>query len=193
MGCNSSNIQQFDESNISNELSQVDLTHFYDFTNDESHFKGLSGNYLVSSIYDGDTITILMPLSLEVYQFENIDVNNNQSNFNNYDYKINKTPVKKRQVKIYKIKIRVYGIDAYEIKPRKNIPDRENHINKAKEGKKILEDLILNKIVNVKFSNDTDKYGRTIANIFYQDKNIAEYLFEKKLVVSYYGGTKTLL
>lgn len=187
MGCTNSNIQEINESNqqnelnISNELSKVNLQEIYDFTNDESHFKELSGNYLVFSVYDGDTITILMPLSLEVYQFKN---DNNKQ--------IDKVPIKKRQIKICKVKIRVYGIDAYEIKPRKNISDRENHINKAKEAKKLLENLILNKIVHVKFSNSTDKYGRTIAEIFYQDKNIAEFLFEKGLAVNYFGGTKTL-
>ena len=109
MGCTNSNIQEINESNqqnelnISNELSKVNLQEIYDFTNDESHFKELSGNYLVFSVYDGDTITILMPLSLEVYQFKN---DNNKQ--------IDKVPIKKRQIKICKVKIRVYGIDAYE-------------------------------------------------------------------------------
>ena len=47
-----------------------------------------------------------------------------------------------------KHKLRLNGIDTPELKPKKDIENREDEIEKAKDAKEFLSNQILNKIVN---------------------------------------------
>ena len=147
-----------------------------------TRFCGKSGHYLVTSVYDGDTITIVVPVVFKVYSFnENKNsVNLNSSKENN-------------NITFLETSVRILEIDTYEIKPKGNIPNREEHIEKAKQGKQFVENLILNKHVYVEFSDKKfDPYGRPLAIVYYENKKILDMLIEKGLGVSYHGGKKTL-
>jgi len=67
--------------------------------------------------------------------------------------------------KIFKFKVRMLGYDSPEMKPRLNIPNREQEIQAAKKAKKYIEDLVLNKKVLVEFSK-YDKYGRPLCKLY---------------------------
>jgi len=90
---------------------------------------------------------------------------------------------------INKVKARLYGIDTPELKPLLNTPNRDVIIEKAIKSKNKLIDLIDNKIVDIECKG-TDKYGRLLVIIKYNDININEYLVENKYAVRYFGGTK---
>tara|TARA_B110000208_G_C11786240_1_gene435736 strand:- start:186 stop:647 length:462 start_codon:yes stop_codon:yes gene_type:complete len=103
--------------------------------------------------------------------------------------------------KIFKHKVRMYGYDTPELKPRKNIPNRNKIIENAKYTKKILEELILNKIVVIRIERPTwDKYGRLLGTIFTKLKwgmTMRAYTFDVNAfmlsigsVNEYFGGTK---
>tara|TARA_B100000925_G_scaffold284021_1_gene258517 strand:+ start:2415 stop:2903 length:489 start_codon:yes stop_codon:yes gene_type:complete len=78
--------------------------------------------------------------------------------------------------KLYRFNIRMLGYDSPEMKPSLNKPNRESEIIAAKSAKKFLEDLILNKIVNVRFY-EFDKYGRPLCEIY-------TYISDKKCLFS---------
>ncbi len=85
---------------------------------------------------------------------------------------------------LYKWSVRLYGIDCPEIKGKN---EEEKEI--AQIAKKEVEKLCLNK--NIKLENvNLDKYGRILANVLIDDINISNFLINKKLAVSYDGGTK---
>jgi len=141
---------------------------------------GIEGKFYVESVYDGDTITILVPIQTHIYNM----IGSNSVNFDSDSNKSNK-------IYFNKIRLRLLGIDTPEIKPRKDIPDRDNHIAKAKEAKEFLSNQILNKIINVKFMSN-DKYGRPLANLYQNNININELMIEKGYAKKYDGGTKDM-
>lgn len=87
---------------------------------------------------------------------------------------------------IYRFNVRLSGIDTPEIKSK-----NKNEKEKAKIVRDNLSDLILNKIVYVK-NIKTEKYGRLLANVFYGDIDISEWLLEKSFALKYNGGTKQI-
>jgi endonuclease YncB( thermonuclease family) len=90
-------------------------------------------------------------------------------------------------------KFRLYGIDTPELKPLKNISNRNEIIEKAKEAKLYLEKLVLNKIVYIRFKNE-EKYGRLMGNIYFtkseNQKSINQKMIDSGLAVEYYGQKK---
>jgi len=85
---------------------------------------------------------------------------------------------------IYRWNLRIYGIDC---------PEMRSHDEKEKEialiAKKTIEEEILYKKVilkNVKY----DKYGRLLANVFYNNADISQMMIDKKLAVPYFGKKK---
>lgn len=90
-------------------------------------------------------------------------------------------------------KFRLYGIDTPELKPLKNISNRNEIIEKAKEAKLYLETLVLNKIVYIRFKNE-EKYGRLMGNIYFtkseNQKSINQMMIDSGLAVEYYGQKK---
>ncbi len=103
--------------------------------------------------------------------------------------------------KIYQYKVRMYGYDSPEMKPRLNISNRDEIIQKAHKAKKVLSELILNKIVVVEIQKKSwDKYGRLLGIIYTSinhgltmksyNLNINEYMVDNGHGYRYYGGTK---
>jgi endonuclease YncB( thermonuclease family) len=140
--------------------------------------ENISGNFYVESVYDGDTITILVPLKTHIYNMtssDQIDVSSDT----------NKTNI----VYFNKIRLRLFGIDTPEIKPKKDIPNRDVHISKAKEARDFLSTLILNKIIKVEFLQN-DKYGRPLAKIYHNNICLNNLMIEKEYAKKYDGGAK---
>lgn len=65
---------------------------------------------------------------------------------------------------------RMIGYDSPEIKPRKDIQNRNLHITAAKHVKEFLRNKLLNQIVWVKFSHE-EKYGRLMGDIYMINPN----------------------
>lgn len=102
--------------------------------------------------------------------------------------------------KTIKFNCRMLGYDSPEMKPLLKVENREAIITKAKQAKEFLSDLILNKIVDVKFSG-FDKYGRALTNIYINDPDSTRIFCANKMDVntlmirkghgySYMGGKK---
>ena len=105
------------------------------------NLENIIGKFYVESIYDGDTITLLVPMQINIYDMINKD---------NFDIKSNKNL--NNSINYYKIKVRLLGIDTPEIKPKKDLENREEHIKKAYNARDYLSNLILNKIIKVEFT-----------------------------------------
>ena len=99
-----------------------------------------------------------------------------------------------------KFNCRMLGYDSPEIKPSLKLKNRDNIIIKAKSARDYLSDLILNKIVDIKFSG-FDKYGRALTTIFIDDPDSSRILCANKMEIntlmirkghgySYMGGKK---
>ena len=65
---------------------------------------------------------------------------------------------------------RMIGYDSPEIKPRKDMQNRNLHITAAKYVKEFLKNKLLNQIVWVKFSQE-EKYGRLMGNMYLINPN----------------------
>ncbi len=106
---------------------------------------------------------------------------------------------------IIKINCRTLGYDSHEMKPRLNIPNREEHIKKAKEArKKFIELTTTNNGLIYIDCKKYDKYGRVLVDV-YIDKNsyihsqnksvkdtINNIMIKEGHGVPYQGGKKTL-
>lgn len=88
--------------------------------------------------------------------------------------------------KITKTNLRLLGIDAPELHSKVTV-ERELCL----KGKAFLDELILDKIIDVEFKG-MDKYGgRYLADIFINKKKVNDLLIDKKFVRKYDGGKKT--
>lgn len=148
---------------------------------------GIRGNFYVKSVYDGDTIVILVPMIIRV--FSNISkelvepiepISNQLDQLDQLD-----------QIYNYEIRLRLLGIDTPELKPLKSIPNREEHIKKANEAKNFLSQQILDKIVTIEFK-ENDKYGRPLGSIYLNNINLNNLMIEKGYAKKYSGGTKDI-
>ena len=141
---------------------------------------GVKGNFYVESVYDGDTITILLPINMHIYNMcssEQIDTSSD-SNSSNITY-------------LHKVRLRLLGIDTPEMKPSKDLPNRQVHIEKAKAAKEFLSGLVLNKVIRVEFLSN-DKYGRPLCKIYSDSdtQSINDLMVSKGFAKKYDGGTK---
>lgn len=142
------------------------------------NLENIKGDFYVESVYDGDTITILVPIKMHIYDMTSetsisFESDNNKSN----------------TIYFNRIKLRLYGINAPEIKPLNNIPNRNEHIKLAIDAKKYLSAQILNKIVRVEFLTN-DKYGRPLGKIYLNKICLNDLMIEKGYAKNYNGGTK---
>ncbi len=176
--------------NIQNEKSIDDLSSESSESLDKTNHKkfnldNLKGKYYVKSVYDGDTVTILIPMCISQYEFKQEDKLPIEKT--NIDLKSDTNPNKK--IYYWEVRVRIYGIDTPEMKPSKNLPNREAHIKKAHEAKDFLSSIVLNKVIYCEFMQN-DKYGRPLVKIFHNNKNISEIMIEKGHAKPYDGGTK---
>lgn len=92
-----------------------------------------------------------------------------------------------------KHKLRMYGYDSPEMKPRLDVANRENEIEKAKVAKKYLSDIVLNNIIEFE-SMGFDKYGRLLGKAYqlnYCSKvELNQLMIDQGYGYPYYGGTK---
>ncbi len=145
--------------------------------------ENVRGKFYVESVYDGDTITILVPTKLSIYDMNSVNTIDLDSNTNPTD-----------KIVLNKIRVRLYGIDTPELKPKKDLPNREEHIAKAKEAKEFLSGIILNKIIKISFLSN-DKYGRPLVKL-YKDEDgsneicLNDLMIKKGYAKKYDGGTK---
>jgi endonuclease YncB( thermonuclease family) len=148
------------------------------------NLENICGDFLVDSVYDGDTITIIVPTKLYIYNMvslNTLDINSNNSNNPN-------------KITLNKVKVRLLGIDTPELKPSKNLPNREEHILKAKEARDFLSNTILKKVIRVEFLHN-DKYGRPLVKLFIKDEYnnliyVNNLMVIKGFAKEYDGGTK---
>jgi endonuclease YncB( thermonuclease family) len=161
----------------------VDTEKYYKFD-----LENIKGNFYVESVYDGDTITILVPTKLSIF---------NMGSANTIDLNSNTNPSEK--IVLNKIRVRLFGIDTPELKPKKNLPNRDEHIAKAKEAKDYLSGLILKKIIKVSFLSN-DKYGRPLVKLYINQITsnkitsdeicLNDLMITKGYAKKYDGGTK---
>ncbi len=85
---------------------------------------------------------------------------------------------------LYRFSVRLNGIDCPEIKGK---DEHEKHC--AQIAKQEMSNLILNKVVTLK-NVQTEKYGRILADVYIGDLQLNKHMIEKRLAVSYDGGTK---
>ena len=100
----------------------------------------------------------------------------------------------KHDDKYQKFSIRMYSYDTPELRPSKNIPQKERllEIKKAKEAKKRLQELILDKLVYLECKG-FDKYGRIlgIVKLSLDDKkSVNDMMVEEGFGKLYFGGSK---
>ena len=85
----------------------------------------------------------------------------------------------------YKFKVRVFGVDTPELKPLKNISNRDNIIKLAKEAKDFTSEKVLNKEITLELKGK-EKFGRLLAEVFYSDEG-KKYLLSEELLKGGYG------
>ena len=92
-----------------------------------------------------------------------------------------------------KHKLRMYGYDSPEMKPKLDLPNRDQEISKAKQAKKYLSDLVLNKILKFE-SMGYDKYGRLLGKLYIVNncskQEINQLMIDLGHGYPYYGGSK---
>ena len=89
---------------------------------------------------------------------------------------------------LFKFSVRLNGIDCPEMKSGKSSDKTEYDI--AVKAKTHLCE-IHNKIVNLKNVN-LDKYGRLLADVYYENRHLNKEMIDNRLAVSYCGGTKKI-
>ena len=93
---------------------------------------------------------------------------------------------------IHRFNVRLDGYDSPELKSTNLIEE-----SYAKVSKKVLSELIMDKIVLLKCS-DFDKYGRILGRIYINNTSnnelleVNEYMIQSKLGYPYYGGNKEM-
>ena len=93
-----------------------------------------------------------------------------------------------------KLNFRLFGYDSPEMKPSRNLNDREKIKKKALNAKNFLADQIGDQVVWAQIRG-FDKYGRVLADFykknFSQSIHINSLMIEKKHGVPYFGGKKS--
>ena len=85
---------------------------------------------------------------------------------------------------LYRLSVRLDGIDTPEIKSKS-----EDEKTCAKEARDAVAELILNKEIQLK-NVKSEKYGRILADVYFGEIHINQWLIEKRMAVKYDGGTK---
>lgn len=118
------------------DYSQIDLNEIDSFS-----LNGLETWMYVYNVVDGDTVDVA--------------------------FKIDKLKIGNCNMKntISKVRLRLYGINTPELKPRKNIENRDEIIIKANKAKQRVEELILHKEILVKCYKNGN-FGRTLATLY---------------------------
>ena len=87
---------------------------------------------------------------------------------------------------LFKFSVRLNGIDCPEMKSGKSLDKTEHDV--AVIAKSFLSELN-NKIVALR-NVGLDKYGRLLADVYFQERHLNKEMLDKRLAVKYDGGTK---
>lgn len=85
---------------------------------------------------------------------------------------------------VYRFQVRLSNIDCPEIKGKTDEEKQIAHLAKTE-----METWVLHKYVELR-NISTEKYGRILAEVYIDNKNMNEHMIEKRLAVRYDGGTK---
>jgi micrococcal nuclease len=85
---------------------------------------------------------------------------------------------------IYRFSVRLRSIDSPEIKG-----ESEQECIQAIKSRDALHDLIFGKIIELK-NNGKEKYGRLLADIYYNDIHVNRWMVDQGYAVKYDGGKK---
>jgi endonuclease YncB( thermonuclease family) len=85
---------------------------------------------------------------------------------------------------LYRFSVRLAGIDSPEMKGKST----EEKVA-AKLSQKALEEIILNKNVTIK-NVKTEKYGRLLADVYYENIHLNKWMLDNNYAIPYNGGTK---
>jgi len=85
---------------------------------------------------------------------------------------------------VYRFQVRLSNIDCPEIKGKTDEEKQIAHLAKTE-----METWVLHKYVELR-NVSTEKYGRILAEVYIENKNMNEHMIEKRLAVRYDGGTK---
>jgi endonuclease YncB( thermonuclease family) len=85
--------------------------------------------------------------------------------------------------KAYRFSVRMRGIDCHEMKGP--------HADKAKLARDELIALIFHKVVALK-NVGYDKYGRILAEVYFNDIHVNAWMLQKEYAVPYFGGKRTV-
>ena len=86
---------------------------------------------------------------------------------------------------VYRFSVRLAGIDSPEIKGSTLV---EKAL--AKKSRDALNAIIFGKIVYLR-NVGTEKYGRLLADVYYENTHINQWMLDNKYAIPYDGGTKT--
>lgn len=84
----------------------------------------------------------------------------------------------------YRFSVRLNGIDCPEMRSKD-----DNETICAKKARDLLSDKILHKIVTLE-NVETEKYGRILADVIYNNEPVTKCLLDNNLAVEYHGGRK---
>ena len=87
---------------------------------------------------------------------------------------------------LFKFSVRLNGIDCPEMKSGKSLDKTEKDI--AIIAKSFLTE-INNQVVTLR-NVGLDKYGRLLADVYFQERHLNKEMIDKRLAVKYDGGTK---
>tara|TARA_Y100000590_G_scaffold67132_1_gene72810 strand:- start:111 stop:659 length:549 start_codon:yes stop_codon:yes gene_type:complete len=90
-----------------------------------------------------------------------------------------------RNSPLYRFSVRLNGIDTPELKGGKNEQEKEVAIL----ARDWLSSQILNKDIELR-EVQTEKYGRLLAEVWFNKKNMNQEMIKKRFAVTYDGGTK---
>jgi micrococcal nuclease len=85
---------------------------------------------------------------------------------------------------IYRFSVRLNGIDSPEIK---GTTEKERKL--AVQSRNVLYNMIFGKIIELK-NNGKEKYGRLLADIYYNDMHVNKWMVDNNYAVKYDGGKK---
>lgn len=129
--------------------------------------------YSIDNVEYEDTIPFIPPLKsgkvVKVYDGDTITVASKMP-WDNSPY--------------YRFSVRLNGIDCPEMRSKD-----ENETTCAKKARDLLSEKILHKIVTLE-NVDTEKYGRVLADVMYNNESVTKCLLDSNLAVEYHGGRK---
>ena len=156
--------------------NQLEIFNFYkNKTENNSDINKITKNYMEDStdIKWEDTVEFTFPIRggrvIKVYDGDTITI-------------ASKLPFVESP--LYRLSVRLNGIDTPEIKGK-----TEDEKSAAKQARDMLSNLILNKYVTL-HNIQTEKYGRILADVFYGEVHLNNWLVNGRYAVKYDGGTK---